>query len=162
MAGSRADLLWRASARVAWSAVMACMLMLAASGCNELRSWRDSQIQTSHSLASNNAVQAPAQPVSIPSDVERELPIDSSFTALAYSNIGGAHHCEFISAWGAEQTAEWLLAKMSERGYALEDNPSRILEGVEFQNTRAKFPVIKIKVTQNMAEQTLITYDFTE
>ena len=132
-------------------------------GCPQLKEWRDNQIQTSHNLAASaQPVQPPAQPVQLPSDIEAAIPLDPAFTVLVYSQIGDVHNASLLSVWGTQQTIEWLLSEMTARGYSLTDNPSRILEGVDFENAQAKYRTINIKVEENSAQQTLITFIFTE
>jgi hypothetical protein len=142
--------------------IIALALLLPGGSCNQLRDWRNQQVQTSHNLAASPKVSAPATPVALPSDVERNLPVDATFTVLAYTGSGKEQHCQFLSSWDTQRTIEWLLGAMDARGYTLDDNPSRILEGVAFQNPQAEYPVIKIKVEENLAEQTLITMDSSE
>jgi hypothetical protein len=152
----------RLSARFAAGLIASGALLLLCA-CPQLKAWRDSQIQQSHNIASNSAlVQPPATPVQVPSEVSSNLPLDSSFTALAYSSSGGTHTLQLLSAWPTEQAAEWFITQMQARGYTLADNPSRILEGVDFENQQSKYPVVNIKVELNTAGQTTITLVFTE
>lgn len=139
------------------------LVLLCICGCPQLREWRDQQIETSHSLASNQgAVTLPSPPISLPGEIESSVPYDAEFTVLTYQKSHNNHSCRILSSKGLENTVQWVLAGMQSKGYTLDDNPSRVLEGVEFQNESAKYRTILVKVEQNSAAQVLITYELTE
>ena len=144
-------------------AALALCALVALCGCPQMAEWRDEQIATSHSLAEPaQAVKVPPTPIKLPVDVERAIPVAQTFTVLAYTQSGGTHHCQVLSSEELEKTIQWLLSEMQSRGYTLDDNPSRVLEGAEFHRDGAEYRSINVKVEQNLAKQVLITYDFTE
>jgi len=133
----------------------ACSLL---SACNELKQWRNSQIQQSHKIAQGSSITPPAQPISVPDGVRKELPLDDSFTILSYSDSGDTVNLSALSAWDATTTAQWLVARLSELGYDSGDNPSRILEGVEYRRERGDFTALYIKLSLNTSDQCTVEY----
>ena len=56
-----------------------------------------------------------------------------------------------------EEIAQLHIGDLSTRGYTTDDNPSRILEGVEF--TGGEWRSIYIKVTEEASRGTVVTID---
>ena len=136
--------------------LLGALILLAAAGCSKLAGWRNQQVATSHQLAQGNAITPPATPIALPDDVKAALPLDPSFTTLSYSETGGQVSISLLSAWETAKTCEWLLTQMEARGYYGEDNPSRILEGLDFTAEKAKYKRVRITVSLNTEDQTTI------
>jgi hypothetical protein len=134
----------------------ALAVLLLCTGCNQLSSWRNRQIASSHKTAASHKITPPATPVALPADVAQALALDSSFSILSYSEGQGGAEAVALSGKDTTATCEWFLAQMQQRGYASEDNPSRILEGLDFTSSQAEFKLIRIKVTLNTDDQTLV------
>ena len=130
--------------------LVVCALSVA---CNELKDWRNSQIQQSHSAASAGKLAAPAQVINVPTSLTNKLPWDPRFEVVSYSDTGGQFTLTAISPWNTLQTTKWMLTKLSQLGYDSGDNPSRILEGVEYSNPSAKISRLFVKVTLNTHKQ---------
>lgn len=126
--------------------------------CNELKDWRDSQIRQSHSAASAGKLIAPAQPISIPASITKELPWDPGFVVVTFHESREGVAITALSPWDTLQTSKWMLTRLWHLGYDSGDNPSRILEGVEYASQAAKFPKLFVKVTMNTHEQCIVEY----
>ena len=137
----------------------ALLLLAAMSGCNKLATWRNQQVATSHQLAQGNKITPPSTPVQVPDDVRAELPLDPSFTTLSYSESGGEVRMSLLSAWDTTKTCEWLLTQMQQWGYEIGDNPSRILEGLDFTYEKAKYKRVRITVSLNTEDQTTVAIE---
>lgn len=140
-----------------WLAAAAALLLLAA-GCPEFAQWRDAQVAQSQQIAKGQAVTPPAQPPSVPKSVRDELPLDDSFTITEYSAGAGNREVTIaaLSAWDTERTATWMISELGRRGYDSGENPSEILNGVDYYNPRAKYKRVKVQVTMNTADQCLV------
>jgi len=146
-------------------AVLLIILLLAfcslLASCNQLKHWRNGQIQQSRKIAQGSAVTPPAQPPSVPDSVREQLPLDASFTILSYSgggsgtapSTGGTVSLTALSAWDATATAQWLVAKLGALGYDSGDNPSRVLDGAEYHRDSGDYHTLYVKLSLNTAEQ---------
>ncbi|MCH7471692.1 hypothetical protein IIA79_01880 [bacterium] len=106
---------------------------------------------------------ASQQPVSkqpsVPSSVSRDLPgWDDSFTVLEYNGQRSAPRVKARSPWDADATAKWMIAKLAEAGYESGDNPSRILEGVEYTNPQGEYEALYIKVSLERGGRCTVEY----
>jgi hypothetical protein len=135
---------------------LACVLIGLAAGCNKLASWKNQQIQSSNQSAAGSKITPPAQPITVPSDVQAALPLDPAFTILSYSDTGGTVSLTALSQKETTATCEWFLTEMARRGYGSEDNASRILEGLEFISEQAAYKRVWVKVSMNSSDQTTI------
>jgi hypothetical protein len=148
---------WATNKLPDWACGLGCLVLVAGlTGCNLLADWRDSQVSKSGAATSSGQVQPPAQPLSIPAGVASALPVPDNSTVVMYMEGGGATTISLISPWDTLATCNWMLGRLQELGYDSGDNPSRILEGVEYSNSRAKFPRVKVQVTLNTSDQCLI------
>lgn len=129
-----------------------------ASGCPQMAEWRDSQIETSHELAAGDRVEPPATPISVPRKVSEALPLNQSFVVLEYTSAGGQTdvYLTALSSWDVEQTTLWMLGELGRLGYTTDDNPSRILEGVEYAGQGDSFTILRVEVTSNNAGQCIV------
>gem|GEM_PF-2744059 len=120
--------------------------------------WRDSQIETSHELAAGDRVEPPATPISVPRKVSEALPLNQSFAVLEYTSAAGQTDVQLtaLSSWDVEQTTLWMLGELDRLGYTTDDNPSRILEGVEYAGGGDGFAILRVQVTSNSAGQCIV------
>ena len=132
-----------------------------ASACPQMAEWRDSQIETSHELAAGDRIEPPTTPISVPRKVSQALPLDESFMVLEYSAAGGQTdvYLTALSTWDVEQTTLWMLGELGRLGYTTADNPSRILEGVEYTGQGDSFAILRVQVTSNDAGQCIISLE---
>lgn len=141
---------------------MICIVLMPivlVAGCDVLESWRDGQVDKSKQAAQAGAVALPAQPLVVPGEVYDSLPLDGSQQIVSYQPSSSMDEVELtaLSAWSVEETCMWMLGRMQQDGYHTDDNPSRILEGLEFFAADKAYSSIVIKVTMNTADQCLIT-----
>jgi len=136
----------------------AALAVLLCGGCPQMARWRDAQIAQSQQIAQGQKIAPPAQPISVPGSVREELPLDDSFVITEYSASAGNREVTVaaISAWDTEQTATWMISKLREMGYDSGENPSEILNGVEYYNADRRYQRLTVKVTLNTADQCLV------
>ena len=126
--------------------------------CNELKDWRDSQIKTSHDLVNAGKVSPPATPINVPSKITSQLPWNSGFIVTAYTLGDEDVEIAVISPDDTRETCKWMLGKLAELGYDSADNPSRMLEGVDYHSPKTLYPRLYVKVTMNVHDQCFIEF----
>ena len=149
---------WHASWLVRWLVVAALLGNLGSSlcGCDLLAGWRDSQVRQSSAAATAGKVVPPQQPVKIPKNLERALPVPEGATVVSFLDGGGVASIHLISPVDTLETCNWMLGRLQQLGYDSGDNPSRVLEGVEFHNARARYPRLYVEVSLNTHDQCTI------
>jgi hypothetical protein len=88
--------------------------------------------------------------------VLNNIPLPDNSTVTQYSDMGDCHYIAVNSPEDALQTCKMMIVGLGQRGYDSGDNPSRILEGVEFNNQRARFPRLYVKVGISGGDQCTI------
>jgi len=149
---------------MAGAAALAALLLPLATGCPQAARWRDAQIAQSQQIAQGQTVTPPAQPISVAADVRAELPLDDSFVITEYSATPGNREVTLaaISAWNIETTALWLTQELQRLDYESGENPSEILNGVEYLNSERRYQRLVVKATLNTADQCLVRLEAAE
>jgi hypothetical protein len=96
---------------------------------------------------------------SIPGDIQAKLPIDPSYNVVSYSYLNGEVHAYLTTSQNAMDTTTAVVQRLAELGYDSGDNPSRILEGVEYTSETAAFKRLRVKVTLTDEETCVIQLD---
>ena len=135
-----------------------CFVLCLCSGCPRMQQLRDRQIATSHSLPQGDRVVIPDPPLSIPAQIKEQLPLDPQFQYAAYHASTGNSEISLtaVSPWDVTATCQWMLTRMQERGYGCDENPSEILNGIEFYSQKQAYSSVTVQVTMNTADQCLI------
>ena len=138
--------------------------VLVLSACPQAAQWRNTQVARMQQASSTSRLTPPAQPLAIPAQVAAALPLDPSFTPVQYTatSAGDSVSLVALSAWDTTDTATWMITWLAQRGYQSDDNPSRILEGVEYANAEAPYRTLWVQVTLNTADQCVVTIQATE
>lgn len=144
--------------------VIVCALLLAC-GCPKLAQWRDSNVKAMQDAAKGSRIDAPSPAVQLPTEVQDNLPIDPSWIIVSHANSAADKSDAVVALAGddLEITAQWMVVEMMRREYASHDNPSRILEGVEYGfesaelNKEAYYQRLFVHVTMNNAGQVVVT-----
>jgi hypothetical protein len=150
--------------RTSRSSLLAVLLLIGGvvlCACPQMAEWRDSQIETSHRLAEGDRVEPPATPISVPRKVSQVLPLDASFVVLEFTAVRMQTdvHLTALSSWDVEQTVLWMLGELGRLGYTTDDNPSRILDGVEYAGQGDSFTMLRVQVTSNGAGQCIVSLE---
>jgi len=139
--------------------------LLLACGCPKLAQWRDSNMKAMQDVAKGSRIDAPNPPVQLPADVQDNLPIDPSWITVSHMH-SATDKCDTVVSLAGDDleiTAQWMVVELMRREYASHDNPSRILEGVEYEfesaelNKEAYYQRLFVHVTMNTAGQVVVT-----
>ncbi len=136
-----------------WVVALVLIVLPLLGSCNELAEWRDNQIKTSHDLVNANKLIPPDPPITIPSKIANQLPWKADFVAITYSAERGEVLITALAPEDTLITTKWMLTRLAQLGYDSGDNPSRILEGVEYTSDNATYGSLYVKVTMNVHEQ---------
>lgn len=90
---------------------------------------------------------AAQQQSTVPDEVMRFLPIDANYEILSFSEDKTAYYLTAQSKQDAMTTAGALLKSLSDNGFSNLDNPSRILEGSEFEGGNGRFKRMYVKAS---------------
>lgn len=140
------------------AAALAGVLVLTG-GCPDLAEWRDSNVQSMHEAAQSSRIEPPSPPIRLPAKVQENLPIAQSWTIISQVT-SPADKGETVVALAGDDpadVAQWMVAELMRRGYMSHDNPSRILEGVEYEHDDAYYRRLYVHVTMNSAGQCVVT-----
>jgi len=125
---------------------------LTLASCKFASQWRDQQVAESHRLAQGDRITPPVSPPAKAADLAADLPVDAGWPVLEYSAGGRSVSAKLLSTQGAEQTTQWVDARMRAMGYDSGDNMSRLLEGATYSG-KGKYAQIWAKVSMNSSEQ---------
>jgi hypothetical protein len=144
--------------------LITCALLLAC-GCPKMAQWRDNNMKAMQDAAKGSRIDAPNPPVQLPADVQNNLPIDPSWIIVSHASQPADKSDAVVALAGddLEITAQWMIVELMRREYASHDNPSRILEGVEYGfesadlKKEAYYERLFVHVTMNTAGQVVVT-----
>ena len=127
--------------------------------------WRDSNVKAMHEIANGSRIDAPDPPIQLPVDVRDNLPIDPAWVTVSHTHSAAekSDTVLLLARDNLEATAQSMIVELIRREYASHDNPSRILEGVEYEfestdlNKDAHYQRLYVHVTMNSAGQVIVT-----
>ena len=122
-------------------------------GCPQLRTGSGSPAQSGAAQTQGNSTGSSAASTGISvapkldRSIERELPLDSSFTIESLSgDLSSGLDVRVSSSMDALKTATFLLGALGGLGYESDDNASRILEGVTLTKQQGRVHTLYVKV----------------